>query len=570
MKSKIYLLVLLIGAFAFSMPSAFAQKGKGYGTVEPYSITAQALKGPSDTEVTVKLLTAKPVTSPIPAVLKKLQLKIRNAAGDVVYIKNFQNVPVVGDQVKVNVTDPIQHNTLEVLAQVKTAATVDAEMVKTKCQVLLRPDLTIPNVAAPAEQHINVPFAAEVVVKELNAQSGATFNVTLTDGGSPVGTVTGAVVSAGGQVSVVFGALSVAAPGVHNYTAEISAVVPGDYNPANNSFAFSITFTDPQPIVNPSYYYLYYYNDKWDYNQSTVNLSNGSTIYEYHNLNQYEGLNFYTYTFNSGTSTSGQPVSVDYKFETAVTTPITGSVTGLTPYYFDGNYSYYQYYDPLTNISFYAWADNYGNVSSQVQRYQSQYVYYYNDYNGYTDSYNYQYGNGQYLDLATEIKASMVTTMGNFSWGGGTVQPLYSYTYYNYVYDDTYFDSYYNSDIHYHYDQSYYYSYNYTWGITDPNILPKSGKLENSLLIGEQSFGLDKVYQNGTNATVQFQLDQEAPYILNVTDLQGREALRIVEGKQQAGLTLKQFDVSGLSKGIYLFRLQSGNKTDTRKVLLNQ
>ena len=161
----------------------------------------------------------------------------------------------------------------------------------------------------------------------------------------------------------------------------------------------------------------------------------------------------------------------------------------------------------------------------------------------------------------------MVTTIGNFTWGGGATQPTYSYYDYQYSYDYTYWDSYWG-DVNYTYDYYYKYSYGYSYGVTDPDMLPKSGVLQNPAQL-EQSFGLDKVYQNGTNATVQFRLAEEAPYILNVVDMQGREALRMVEGKQAAGLQTKQLDVSTLKPGIYVFRLQSGQNVETRKIALN-
>ncbi len=568
MKLKFYNFLVLVAVFALSTTALQAQKGKGYGTVEPYTITAQALKGPNDTEVTVKVSTANAATFPIPAVLKKLQLKIRNAAGDVVYIKNFQNTPVTGGNVVVSVAEPLLHNTLEVLAGVKTNATVDADMSKTKCQVLLRPDLTIPSVAAPTEQLINAPFEVEVVVKELNLESGATFNVTLLDGGSPVGTVNAAVVAAGAQVSVVFGSLTVATTGVRNYTAQISGVVPGDFNDANNSKDFSIKFIDPQPAVNAAYYGLEYYDNQWAYGYKYTRVYDGALLYEYLDSYRQEGLSYYTYTYNAGPNVAGAPVSADYKIESPNIATITGSVSGLTSYYNYGYGAYYYTYDPLTNISFYAWADNYGYVQSQIYRYQSEYVYYYNNYDGYQYSYSYKYGDAPYLSTSNELKVSLVTTIGDFSFGGGATMPIYNYSYYDYSYSQTYFDWYWNADVNYVYTNNYHYFYGYNWGITDPTMLPKAGKLENPSLLGTQPFGLDKVYQNGSQATIQFSLDREAPYILNVTDMQGREALRVVEGTQPAGLSTKQLDISNLSQGVYIIKLQSGNQMDTKKVML--
>jgi hypothetical protein len=55
---------------------------------------------------------------------------------------------------------------------------------------------------------------------------------------------------------------------------------------------------------------------------------------------------------------------------------------------------------------------------------------------------------------------------------------------------------------------------------------------------------------------------------LAVYDLLGREVAVLVQEKRTPGSYEVQFDGSGLSSGVYLYRLQSGSFTDTKKLLL--
>ncbi len=579
MKSKLYLLLLVFGVFALSTPTVSAQKGngKGNGTVEPYSITAQALRGQTDTEVTVTLATSKPATSPIPAVLKKLQLKIRNAAGDVVYIKNFQNLPVTGSKVVVNVTEPAQHNTLEVLAQVKTTATVDAEMLKTSAVVLLRPNLIVESINGPAEQLINTPFNLEAVVKETNLQVGATATVNLSLLGNPVGQIPGVTVPAGGSVSVVFVGLTSATAGPAEYTVTISNASPAEFNVADNSKNFSTVFINPLPAVTEAYYSLQYYSTRnYNYNYQINRVSNGELLYQQYHDGNWEGLYYDTYTYQQNLNV-GQTMSADYKIETSSGQVLSGSFENLSSnYYYYYYYQYFNGFDPVNQVYFYGYVDpNSGYIHGQIQRYRNNAVYFYYYYNSSTDYSQTNDPLASFLNEDTELKVSLVTTYDGFSFGGGAVlglSPLQHYSYsesgYTYWNNYYYYDYYYDDYATYIYHQSYDHTYGYAGGTTDPTMLPKAGVLQNPGL-SEVAFGLDKVYQNGTNATVQFSLSQEAPYVLNVTDMQGRTALRVVEGKQPAGMQLKQLDVSKLNPGIYVFTLKSGSQTETKKVILN-
>ncbi len=55
---------------------------------------------------------------------------------------------------------------------------------------------------------------------------------------------------------------------------------------------------------------------------------------------------------------------------------------------------------------------------------------------------------------------------------------------------------------------------------------------------------------------------------LVVYDLLGREVAQLMDGEKQAGQYVVRFDGSRLSSGVYLYRLQTGGFTQTKKLLL--
>jgi hypothetical protein len=268
-------------------------------------------------------------------------------------------------------------------------------------------------------------------------------------------------------------------------------------------------------------------------------------------------------------------VSVDYKIETSDNRVFSGSFTNVAPYYNDYYYSYYSGFDPVNRFYMWSYVSAYGYMQTTINRYLGNYVYFWNYYNN-----SYWYGSGSYsqsdpltsfLNEQSLLKVSLVTTYDDYSYGGGAVQPVPALQHYDFSgswWGYWYYDYYYYTYVTANQQNSYDYTYAYSGGLTDPFMLPKSGQLVNPTL-QEAVFGLDKIYQNGQQATIEFHLAQEAPYMLNVVDLQGREALRIVEGTHPAGFQTRQMDVSSLKPGIYAVTLKSANRTETKKVVIN-
>jgi hypothetical protein len=77
-------------------------------------------------------------------------------------------------------------------------------------------------------------------------------------------------------------------------------------------------------------------------------------------------------------------------------------------------------------------------------------------------------------------------------------------------------------------------------------------------------------YPNPFNptTTINYTLDAFSDVSLRVFDLLGREVAMLVDGQQSVGRHEVQFDASGLSSGMYIYRLEANGLTITRKMML--
>ena len=83
-------------------------------------------------------------------------------------------------------------------------------------------------------------------------------------------------------------------------------------------------------------------------------------------------------------------------------------------------------------------------------------------------------------------------------------------------------------------------------------------------------FSLDQNYPNPFNpsTTITYDLPLEEHVRLNVYDVLGKEMLTLVNERQKAGHHFMTFDASGLSSGIYFYRIQAGEFSQTKKLTL--
>jgi hypothetical protein len=84
------------------------------------------------------------------------------------------------------------------------------------------------------------------------------------------------------------------------------------------------------------------------------------------------------------------------------------------------------------------------------------------------------------------------------------------------------------------------------------------------------TFALSQNYPNPFNPTtsIQYQVESRQYVTLTVYDILGRLVTTLVDGEKAPGSYTATFDGSKLPSGIYLYRLQAGNFTQTRRMVL--
>lgn len=85
-----------------------------------------------------------------------------------------------------------------------------------------------------------------------------------------------------------------------------------------------------------------------------------------------------------------------------------------------------------------------------------------------------------------------------------------------------------------------------------------------------EAFRLAQNYPNPFNPStkIEFQLPSSGIAELKVFDVRGKEVATIVDRHLDAGTYTATFDASGLSSGVYFYRLSSGDGRQTRKMIL--
>lgn len=85
-------------------------------------------------------------------------------------------------------------------------------------------------------------------------------------------------------------------------------------------------------------------------------------------------------------------------------------------------------------------------------------------------------------------------------------------------------------------------------------------------------FVLEQNYPNPFNpaTTIRYALPQDSKVRITISDLLGRVVAEILDNEQTAGYHEIQFDASKLSSGIYIYKLDAGKNSITKKMLLQK
>jgi len=84
------------------------------------------------------------------------------------------------------------------------------------------------------------------------------------------------------------------------------------------------------------------------------------------------------------------------------------------------------------------------------------------------------------------------------------------------------------------------------------------------------NFTLEQNYPNPFNpsTTINYSLGERSNVSLKIYDVLGNEVASLVNTTQEAGKYDIKFDASGLSSGLYIYKLNAGNFTSSRKMML--
>ena len=77
-------------------------------------------------------------------------------------------------------------------------------------------------------------------------------------------------------------------------------------------------------------------------------------------------------------------------------------------------------------------------------------------------------------------------------------------------------------------------------------------------------------YPNPFNptTTIEFRIQNSQPTILKVYDILGREVVTLVNEEKSAGAYTDQWDASGVSSGVYFYRIKAGDFVQTKRMMV--
>jgi hypothetical protein len=550
----------------------------GRGKVDPYSMQIKALQGKHAVDIYATFESSDPVKYPLPDAIRKFQVKILNRKGRVAFISNERFLDLTGNQLVSRIRGRFDNDTLRVLAEIKAQNKGPQQVLEAWTRVRLRPDLKISSIQAPDTQYVNVPFSVEVFIKEINKQTAATCDVSLYREGSLIHTTTSVAVAAGGNASVVFAGLTYSSVGVQDYSVVISNVSPGEYDSKNNKRKFSITFSNPAAQSN----YYFQYNKQADlYDEHYVTVSNGQHILDNHFEDNSESFIYQTSVDNPPITVS-TPVSAAFIIIRSDNSVIQNSFADLPLSYGDADSSIYQVMDTLNNISL--TIRKYGNTCySSIERYMSNSVYYYDDHAGYSYYFSDGPPTSSFLNEDNVLKVSLLTSFGDYKFGGGAVINLITtFTQENVDTSYTYWDPSLEDSVYYTLHSFAKNGMTTATGVTDVTFLPTMSQKSKAKIIAQitetglpKEFRLNQNYPNPFNPTtdISFALPKNSFVSVRVYDILGREVKTLLSSDMAAGNHGVQWrgDDNGghlVSSGTYIYRITADNFVSAKKMIL--
>lgn len=228
--------------------------------------------GNTDVDVTTGQLDS---SAAAPGALAKVQLKTYDGSGNAVYVRNY-NAGFPSGATRITLSDLVHRQQIQAQANVR-GIDPRTDVVTVDTDVKLRPDLDVDRIVAPSHVNVGTDLTISAVVRELNADVGASGDCVLSIDGAAVDQAEGIFVDAGGAVTCRF-QHKFTSVGSHTIRVEVSGVVPADYDPSNNSKTAAIEVTQSAPV----YYWSGVYDVNYDSSDSVDLYITQTSTPDYH------------------------------------------------------------------------------------------------------------------------------------------------------------------------------------------------------------------------------------------------------------------------------------------------
>jgi gamma-glutamyltranspeptidase / glutathione hydrolase len=213
-------LVLAVAAIVFAPLGSAASPSNS-----PYSLQSQALLGAESTDLYLT------VSGPIaPDRIEKLQVKALPFQGEELQTTNYFDLAVVDGMALLHLPVLDRHRPLHLLAHVKGD---EQNNVEDETTVMLRPDLAVTHVTAPADVVRRQPFSVGAAIAEVGGDTGASATATLFDGDVALTSQTVSVQA--GSVTTAQFDTSLPTAGSHQLRVAVSGSSPAEAYLDNNA-----------------------------------------------------------------------------------------------------------------------------------------------------------------------------------------------------------------------------------------------------------------------------------------------------------------------------------------------
>ena len=412
---------VIAAPFALTLAAPIASAGPAAGGSKPWALSASALLG-KDGSTDLALTTSANGALAVPQSLKHVLLKSFDAAAELRYAKNLRDVAAPGGSTTVVLNDVEAGQPLTVQVQAQTKESKSTQVLDATATVLKRPDLTIPSVDAATTARPGQPVTVSVVVAELNGDIASTGDVRVLEGDVELDAIDDLAVPAGGSQGAGL-LVQLEEPGIHNLTAVVGDVAPGEWDTTNNSFAFTVEVVEPnEPMTYSAGYYRYEYEWNEDGEVRDAWSSEWRPSWEYRYHDEYESLwaDLWSASIEAPDGTLDIDVIVDGG--AAQTLHLTGV---------DTTYGWWSHHDPETNTYVSVSRDSWSGLYVHYNRSSGDYRYSYAWFDEYGNRYDYCYWYcyqstyGVPLDATSSIDIQVaVPTAGGATFGGSLSIPV--------------------------------------------------------------------------------------------------------------------------------------------------